>query len=116
MKMTAHDLERRRPLWEALSQLFLDTENQEADYRWIARCIRESGYTLSEVECVLWEEVFPVVEWNLRHPCGVWQGFRLEWLEQAILGNQGKQFASQQPSTARFIREDWAKVCQFLLD
>src|SRR4051812_21049006 len=43
------DLRRRRPVWEALSDLFLDTQLQEHDFRYIARVVAESGYTDHEV-------------------------------------------------------------------
>jgi hypothetical protein len=114
MRPAAEDLERRRPVWEALSDLFLDTELHELHYRYIARVIAESGYSPAEVQSILWEEVFPVVEWNLRDPAGVWEGFRVEWLEWRILGQEGAQRASDQPSTARIIREAWREVCRYL--
>src|SRR5437764_972755 len=111
------DLERRRPVWERLSDLFLDTELQDYHYSGIAQQIIESGYGPTEVHHILWEEVFPAIEWNLRHPCGVSEGFRVEYLQEAILvPSSPKQTANVQPGTARAIRDAWAEVCRFLPD
>jgi hypothetical protein len=114
VKPAAEDLARRLPVWEALSDLFLDTELTEVFYRSIARHIMESGYRPEELLEILWDEVFPVVEWNLRHPAGVWSGFRADWLQDAILNPAGRQTPDQQPATARIVREAWAEVCRYL--
>ena len=114
MTTVPEDLDRRRPIWEALSDLFLDTELTEAFYRFIAQRIIESGYTPAEVRRILWAEVFPVIEFNLRHPAGVWEGFRGDWLQETILGAGEKQTAAQQPGTATIVREPWSEVCRYL--
>src|SRR5215470_14456729 len=112
MTPASEDLARRRPVWEAMSDLFLDTELDERSYRFIARRAIASGYAPEELHYILWEEVFPVVEWNLRHPVGEWAGFRIEWLEERILGTGPKQTAEQQPEIAKWIREAWDEVCR----
>jgi hypothetical protein len=116
MKPAAEDLERRRPIWEALSELFLDTELQERDYRWIAEQILGSGYCPSEVSIILWEEVFPAIECNVRHPAGVWDGFSADWLEELILRSEEKQTIAEQPRSAKIINETWCDVRRFLPD
>mgnify|MGYP000238736736 CR=1 FL=1 len=70
----------RLRLWRALSDLFLDTELEESMYRHIARVIAEDQYTTEEAENILWAEVFPVLEGNLRNVAGVWAGWPDEWL------------------------------------
>src|SRR5690242_10466335 len=114
MTPASEDLVRRRPVWQALSDLFLDTEITESFYRFIARTIIESGYSPAEIRTILWDEVFPVIEFNLRHPAGVWEGFRVEWLEEKILGGGERQTAAQQPGTAKIVREAWAELCRYL--
>jgi hypothetical protein len=114
MTTASDDLVRRRSVWQALSDLFLDTELTEAFYRFIARTIIESGYSPAQVRSILWEEVFLVIEFNLRHPAGVWEGFRVEWLEEKILGPGERQTAEQQPGTAKIVREAWTEVCRYL--
>lgn len=114
MEALDFNLARRRPMWEALVDLFLDTELQDNDYRWIARRVLESGYGPAEVRAILWREVFPPIECNLRHPAGVWTGFSADWLQELILGPAPKQTATEQPGTATIVREAWAEVCRFL--
>jgi hypothetical protein len=59
------NLERRAPVWEALSELFVGKELQDYDYAGIAKTLRLSGYSLEELETVLREEVAPVFRSNL---------------------------------------------------
>lgn len=59
------NLERRAPVWEALSELFVGRELQDYDYAGIAKTLRLSGYSLAEIEKVLREEVAPVFRNNL---------------------------------------------------
>jgi hypothetical protein len=97
-----------------LSDLFLDTELNEASYREIARTVIASGYSPAEIRSILWDEVFPVIEFNLRHPAGVWDGFPIEWLEEGILGSGERQTPEQQPGTARIVCEAWSEVLRYL--
>ncbi|WP_449224631.1 DUF7079 family protein [Aquisphaera giovannonii] len=85
MSGAREDLHRRRPVWRALSELFLDTELQELDLAWIASVLAESNYTDEELHDILFREVFPACIPNLRHPAGEWAGFDMEWLEQRVL-------------------------------
>ena len=59
------NLERRTPVWEALSELFVGKELQDYDYAGIAKTLRLSGYSIDELEKVLREEVAPVFRSNL---------------------------------------------------
>lgn len=59
------NLERRAPVWEALSELFVGKELPDYDYAGIAKALRQSGYSLDELEKVLREEVAPVFCSNL---------------------------------------------------
>jgi hypothetical protein len=44
----------------------------------------------------------------------VWEGFRIEWLEEQILGTRDRQTAERQPATAGIVSEAWGEVCQYL--
>ena len=57
MKFDANDMARRGPLWKALAELFLDTELDDAHYRYVARQVRSSGFTPREVREILWDEL-----------------------------------------------------------
>ncbi|MFD0798244.1 hypothetical protein ACFQZJ_12300 [Maribacter chungangensis] len=76
--------EERKPIWIALSELYLDTELQAHDFRYIARVIMESPYTFDEVKQINTYEVFPVLQYNLLSVAGVWSGFQEEWLVKEI--------------------------------
>jgi hypothetical protein len=79
------DLESRRPVWEALSELFLDTSFDEADFNRIARVLARSPYSLEELEHILVSEVHPACGANMLSLAGEWTGFDPEWLESRIV-------------------------------
>jgi len=78
--LTDTELQRRKPLWTALSELWLDTALSPFDIQRIARIATESGYSLAELNVIYLYEVAPVVSANLLVPAGVWQGFDDGWL------------------------------------
>jgi hypothetical protein len=91
MKLATLDVEARRPVWEALSTLFLDTDvSLLHEYR--ATKLAESPYTLEELEQILRDEVFPVCSWNFFSIAGEWAGFDPGWLEKTILRRLGRRF------------------------
>ena len=55
------EIEKRKPLWLAFSDLWLDTEPTEATYQRIVQEMRDSGYRLEEIELIYAEEVAPAV-------------------------------------------------------
>ncbi len=78
------DLARRRPVWLALSDLFLDTDVQlfrEGNTRLLAA----STYSLDQLDTILREEVYPACAFNLSLVAGEWTGFNESWLERRIL-------------------------------
>lgn len=72
---------RRLKLWITLSELYLDTELQASDYKWIARELSSSAYTFAEIQNINKHEVFPILFLNLWSVAGVWTGFDKKWLE-----------------------------------
>ncbi|NLE47038.1 MAG: hypothetical protein GX614_01405 [Sandaracinaceae bacterium] len=85
------DLERRRPVWLALSALYLDTELGEDDHARIAEALRESGYSAEELEEILYRELHPVLCMNLISVAGEWAGFDMEWVEEEILRRRRRE-------------------------
>lgn len=65
----------RQAVWLALSELYLDTETDEDDYRRIAAELAASGYDLPTLESILLREVHPVAVYNMMSPVGEWSGF-----------------------------------------
>jgi GNAT superfamily N-acetyltransferase len=74
------EIERRKPVWAALSELWLDTELEEDDLGRIAGVMEASGYPIAFLRDIYLYEVAPVVFWNLLTVAGEWQGFDQEWL------------------------------------
>ena len=83
--------------------------------RWLGRTLRESGYTLPELEHILRTEVAPIVGGNLLSVVGVWSGFDLNWLEAQILGLRGTGGLISN-LYCRLIRADWQRVQAAYLD
>jgi len=77
-------MEHRRPVWEALSDLFLDTDTSLAR-SWRVGILAASPYSIDELQGILVDEVYPVCRSNLFGVAGEWVGFDPEWLESRIL-------------------------------
>jgi len=84
LKPPIDDLERRRPVWDALSTLFLDTDTSLTRSR-RAQVLAASEYSLDELEDILLDEVYPACGANLLSIAGEWAGFDPQWLEERIL-------------------------------
>ena len=80
MGLDEAEIERRKPVWAALSELRLDTELADDDLRRIAGVMRRSGYGVGELREIYLFEVAPVVSPNLLTVAGEWAGFDPEWL------------------------------------
>ncbi|MDR2880545.1 MAG: hypothetical protein LBV29_01400 [Azoarcus sp.] len=80
--LTDAEVERRKPVWTALSEFWLDTELDDNDLRRIARAAAASGYSVSELRDIYLYEIAPIVGPNLL-PFGIqgeWVGFDEQWL------------------------------------
>ena len=80
--MTQDELLRRRPVWESMSDLFLDTETRWS-VPYVARRCAESGYDDEALERIFWAEVFPEAIGNLLDIAGEWGMLKLD--EQALI-------------------------------
>lgn len=90
--------ERRLTVWRALSELFLDTELDTTAYARIAQVVAASGYSPDELQTILWNELFPVLQDNLRSVAGEWSGWPDEWLVQHIrVSGEGLRFETLTP-------------------
>ena len=74
------EIERRKPVWAALSDLWLDTELTEDDLQRIAEVMKRSGYSVPQLRDIYLFEVAPVVFPNLLTVAGEWAGFNEGWL------------------------------------
>lgn len=87
MRPAATDLDARRPVWLALSDLYLDTEHRSF-VRVAARDLAVSAYTSGELRTILFDEVHPILAHNLCVTTGVWDRFDQAWLAESILAQQ----------------------------
>lgn len=83
LKPVSEDIENRRPVWQALSDLFLDTDTS-LTREWRARELSQSRYSIEELEEILVTEVYPACRGNLFSIAGEWAGFDMVWLEGKI--------------------------------
>ena len=115
--MDEAELPRRRPLWIALSDLWLDTELQDGDRDFIARTMLDSGYGRDALQRIMAEEVAPVVYRNLYSVAGEWTGFDPDWLCAEILaglrrrGPVGRWWLRRRRALmTRIVRDDWQDI------
>jgi hypothetical protein len=113
----AADLTHRRPVWEALAKLFLDTELQDDDHRRIATILSQSPYAPDEVEAILYGEVYPICILNLSSVAGEWADFDVDWLEQQILARDRRRlkWPTRLQVQRAMIRRDWTRVRALLI-
>jgi hypothetical protein len=110
--MPPNELDRRRPVWEAMSALFLDTELSAADHARIAGVLRGSGYSLDELDGILWHELCPALWGNTVIVAGEWSAFDRAELERRILQHPAGAIRRWWSYYAggRAARHDWAHV------
>lgn len=100
----------RVQVWQALSELFLDTEVGDTTYEWIAQRISQSGYTLHQLQSILWNEVYPALQSNLKSMVGEWAGWTDDFLIEHIVV---REYATTAPHNSRLdeeINRHWEQV------
>ena len=120
MRTPASTRAERVPVWTALSELFLDTELDEADLRHIAGRLRQSSYEPAEIERILRDEVLPAFGSNLVSVAGQWT----PWTEAEVLGIMTRALERNGLARAlarlfstrcwRMIERDWNRIAAML--
>lgn len=106
--------EERLKIWSAFSDLFLDTEIGDGTFKRIARVIRECELSEKEAEHILWYEVYPVLEGNLRSVAGVWDGWPDSWLLQHLQIAENPGAIHGESSIIKEISSCWSRVVEAL--
>lgn len=119
-ELSPGDLLARAPVWEALADLWLDTELADYQFDYIARVIAASPYSLEEVLAIHEEEVAPAVSANLLSVAGEWAGFDSAWLNERC-----RHFAARRrtpwhrarvwmlrPSIRYFTESHWQQIAE----
>lgn len=102
--------QRRLKVWQALSELFLDTELDDRTFAYIAQAVVDSGFSPEEIHTILWGEVFPVLEANLRSVAGEWAGWTDDWLVDHLSLYEGPMPARGVGPVAEEISRCWKQV------
>ena len=71
---------------------------------------RRAGYTLGELEEILYRELHPVLIWNLANVAGEWAGFDEKWLENEVLARGERSRAFCVVFGKYLVRGEWEKV------
>lgn len=79
----ATDDDARIPVWNALSDLYLDTD-VALSHAYIVRTLAASPYSLDELHGMLMYDVHPALYRNLMSVAGEWAGFDEAWLVERI--------------------------------
>lgn len=104
------DTESRRPVWDELQMLYMDTDPEHLLNRMADR-LAESPYTTEELEDILWNEVHPACEFNLRFAIAPeWAGFDLDWLTARILEKNRFGRRRRPWRLRRYTRNWWVKL------
>ncbi|WP_043241772.1 DUF7079 family protein [Pseudomonas solani] len=108
----------RERVWLALSELWLDTQRDEANLRVIADTLRASALPPAELEAIYLYEVAPVVWLNAWSVAGEWIGFDPEWLFEHCRVNRARRASRWFRWRCRLLRrpmtyanrEQWQQV------
>jgi len=101
-------IQKRRPLWLVLSELWLDTELRPEDLERIARVMADSGLSIEELRHIYLVEVAPVGSPNTWTVAGEWAGFDEEWLCAQIMRN-----LRDRPRRTRFVA--WFPLTRWMM-
>lgn len=82
--LSAEEIRPRLPVWDAIADLFLDTEIDDRDRERIAHALARSPFSADALDDIYRYEVAPVVHGNLKIVAGEWAGFGEEWLGERI--------------------------------
>lgn len=105
--LAADEVERRLPLWTALSDLFLDTD-VTSSLPYIARTIVEGGWPIDAAEDALRWEVRPAFYHNFLDPAGEWAGWPDDYVRERVIEKRGT--AGEVIGSDRFMPEEWPAV------
>jgi len=105
------ELERRRPVWNAMSDVFLDAETR-CSIPQVALVLAQSGYSEEELDAIWQDEIVPECAWNLRQVAGEWALFVLdeEALAARAAGNEPLVERVVPVSAPDFLEGQWRAI------
>jgi hypothetical protein len=107
-------INRRLPLWIALADLFLDTEDP-LFVTHVAEVANRNGFETSEVDAILRWEVRPALYHNLLSVAGEWAGWEDDWLRDHMVRSiRARHWLCTWPFTCLcknwFMPEEWHAI------
>jgi hypothetical protein len=81
---TEEQILERMPVWDALSELFLDDELSQEDCRRMASVLARSRYSVEALQEILRHEVYPACSLNLISVAGAWGAWGEDWIRERI--------------------------------
>ncbi len=103
MSLDSTELTRRKSVWMALSEFYLDTELTSNELTRIHLVLVESGYSEKEILEINYNEVAPVLIANTWSTAGVWGGFDEQWVIDSITKRVNKKPSKLQIPGMRWI-------------
>jgi hypothetical protein len=99
----------RVQVWDAFSEMFLDSYRTDAEAQWLAGIIAASPFSTEETCHILYLEVGPVCAPNFLLMAGEWAGFDPDWLIGKCLKRQAK--FPFQPGRTLPLFMTWNPLC-----
>lgn len=101
----------RQRAWIALSQLFIDSELDDAAVRDIAQQLISADCSAEEAETILWNEVAPALGSNLASVAGNWTGWSDEDVIALVSARLQKDGEASPPGmlSAGWLQHRWVK-------
>lgn len=109
--MEPAELARRQPLWDAMSELFLDTERRWA-VPFVAQRCASSGLSDAALDRVFWVEVFPEAVENLLQVAGDWAMLTLDESALVARAATGRMPARERLRHGGLVADLWAAVLE----
>ena len=107
--------EERLLVWDALSELFLDTELSERDVKRLADGLAQSPYSIAELKDILYFEVYPACKWNLLSVAGEWAFFDRKWIIENIGPRHNKRPWLKVPPVRQWMfRDHWQPIIRMI--
>ena len=85
MQWSKIEISNRFPVWDVLSEFWLDGWLDDSDFKRIANVLKKSPYSTDELWKICIYEVGPAVSSNLLSTAGEWGGFDPDWLRKMII-------------------------------
>ena len=110
MKLTPEELETRKPIWDAMQMVWMDTDIETEIEKIVTVCAK-SDFALSELEAIYWDEVSPIVKSNMLVPVAPeWAGYDIDWLSGKIIDRLNNQKPSKRRWLSNYSERNWRKI------